>query len=71
MSETCETCKHALAVDPKGTWRMRAGCEDWPKTHIHCALYDYPKTHVIRMTAPCTHLPSKWEEKSTYEYGSI
>lgn len=63
MSDICENCRHAQPVDPKGSWRKKDGCEDWPKTHIHCGLYDYPKTHVINKRMCCTWLPSRYEAK--------
>jgi hypothetical protein len=71
MSEICENCKHALPVDPKGTWRHRAGSENWPDTHIHCSLFDYPRTRVIHKRVGCAHCPSKWEERETrFDYHS-
>ena len=71
MNEICENCKHALAVDPKGSWRKKAGCEDWPDTHIHCSQYDYPRTHVIRKTMVCTWLPSRYEAKEPAAYFDV
>ncbi len=59
---TCETCKHAQPIDPKGTWRPRYGLV-WHTTHVHCGLQPHPRTHVIRMNGCCTFNPSQWSEK--------
>lgn len=61
MSETCETCKHAVAIDPHGWWRKAHGY-DYPTTHVHCAQVDYVplKSHVTMKTRSCTFTPSRW-----------
>lgn len=61
---TCETCKHAVAVDPSGWWRRSCGY-DWPTTHVHCSQVDYVplKAHVMLKSRACTFTPSRWESK--------
>ena len=59
---TCETCKHAQDIDPKGTWRPRYGVV-WHTTHVHCGLQPHPRTHVIAKCKECTFSPSAWAPK--------
>jgi hypothetical protein len=59
VSGTCQTCKHARTVDPKGSWG-RYGFDH--AIHVHCAFTGEPRLSEVRSKfAFCRHEPSKWE----------